>query len=478
VSIERASTKLLLAKIAGIIVSFIGLSIYSRILNSGDLGVFFLLQSAVGILSVPADLGFRDALEKRISERRNADEVLAGALAGKTGLLIISIVLVIVFRNVINQYLGISWIYLLLGLVLQEVALLSLAVLRGELRVGETAGLVFLRNTSWVIFGFAAFALGSQHQAPVFGWFAGFVIIILIGSWKISTNIDWPTRSAFQSLLDYSKYAAIGNVSGKLFNWTDVLLIGFFLTSTSVAAYEVAWRITTTTTVVGTVLMTTIFPHISERSEAGDVDRIEQLIAQSFLPSLFFVIPAVFGLIVVGDEVLSTFFNPEFTTAGAAIIVLMMYRLVQSINRVIDKSLHAIDKPRLGAIASIIGMMSNIILNVILIPRYGLVGAAVATSGAFALKLGLQIQFLSRFVHIRFPFRQVGWCAFAATIMFIVISTLKPLVPTDSVMWLLLLIVCAGIIYIIAALAYPPVYKSISQIIHRIQQSRGIREQQ
>jgi O-antigen/teichoic acid export membrane protein len=467
VSTERAGAKLLLAKIAGIVVSFVGLAVYSRILNTSDLGAYFVLQSAVGVLSVPADFGVRGAIEKRISEGEDPGEILAAGLAIKTIIIIIATSSIFILSDYINQFVDGLFLYLLLGVILQEGALLSFAVVRGELRVGETAILTFLRNTSWVSFGLIAFSLGSSTQAPIFGWLAGFVVIIVIGIWKINTKLNWPNADAFRSLFDYSIYAVISRISGQLFNWTDILIISYFLTNTSVAAYEVAWRITSTTTVVTTVVMTTIFPYLSERSGAGDDDAIEKLVSRSFLPSLFFVIPSIFGLIAVGEDVLVTFFAPEFAIAGIAIILLMLYRLVDSVNRIVDQSLNAMDRPNLVAIASIIGIIFNVLFNLILIPQYGLIGAAIATGGSYAIKMVLQLLFLSRLIRIGFPFHQVVWCVVAAISMFLVISVSKPLIPTGSMLGLIGLIIGASVVYMAVALAYSPVYESLSRIVDR-----------
>jgi len=137
-NIAQSSLKLFIAKTASAALQFIGITYFARELGAAPMGVFFLFQALLGMLAIPADFGLRGAVEKRISEGKSQGTFLSSALALKA-IPIITIVLAIVsFRSLINNYIGADIAKLLaVAIVLQEIAQLSVVVLKGELRVGK-----------------------------------------------------------------------------------------------------------------------------------------------------------------------------------------------------------------------------------------------------------------------------------------------------------------------------------------------------
>jgi O-antigen/teichoic acid export membrane protein len=467
--IARSSLKLFAANVTKKLIGYLALIVFARELASGQLGTFFLFQAMLGIAAVPVDFGLRAAVEKRISEGVFRGELLTTAVVLKLALLGLTIVGVLAFRGSVNEYLGAELAVLFaVALIVSEFAKLMLAVLNGELRVGETAILQATQRVVWVGLGLALISVGFEVYGLVYALIAGFAVMLLWGARRISTTLGRPSLAHARSLLDFSKYSFVSLVGGYFYNWTDVAIIGFFLTQSDVAAYEIAWRTSGAVLVFSSAIATTIYPQVSEWHTDDAIDRIEALIPKVLTPSLFFVVPAFFGVLLFSREILSLIFGQQYASAWLVLIVLTADKVFQAVQIVIGRSLQAIDRPGLAARAAVSSTVMNLVLNVVLIAEFGIIGAAVATVTASLLNDALHAFYLSKFLSLRFPFRQVGWCVFASLCMVGVLLWGRSMVATNTVPVLLGMIVAGGVVYMGIVLLFRPIRVMALQNMKRV----------
>ena len=446
--LTRSSLKIFGSKVASAIVSFAGITFFARELAASQLGSFFLFQALLGVLAIPADFGIRGAVEKRISEGKDADAVFTTAILLKLLPLALFVSGIVLLQGVINEYVGASVaLFLALALVLQEFSQLGVFVLRGELRVGETALLQFARQAVWVGVG-AAFVLSDGGvRGLIVGLLAGFGVILLWGAYKASVGIAAPTVTHARSLVDYSKYNFISSIGGYFYSWMDVAIIGLFLTQADVGAYEVAWRITAVVMLFSQSIATTIFPQVSEWDAADATDRIERLIPRILTPALFFVIPAFFGAVLFSKEILTLLFGTEYAGAWLVLIILMSEKLLQAPHIILGRSLQGVDQPDLAARAGVVAVALNLLLNLVLVWSFGIAGAAIATAISFAVNTLLHAKYLSRFIAIQIPYREIGWCVVASLGMTLVLILARSAVIVDTIPKLVIVVLLGVVVY-------------------------------
>ena len=447
-NLARSSIRVFVASTASSLVVFLGITFFARELGSHQMGVFFLFQALLGMLAIPADFGIGSGVTKRISEGESAGSVVSTAILLKILLLLPFLVGILSFRAPINEYLGAELAhYLVLGLVLQESAKLTIQVLKGELRVGETAGPTFSRKIVYVAVGAVLVVMGSGVQGIIYGLLAGFVTMLVWGAWKSSTSLSSPSLEHARSLFDYSKYAFISSVGGYFYSWMDVAIIGFFLTQSEVGVYEIAWRVTAVIMLFSTSIATTIFPQVSQWNADDATERIEAMLSEAIAPALFVAIPGFLGVILFSREILGFVFGPEYTAAWLVLIILMGEKVVQSVHIILGRSLQGIDRPDLAAKAGLVAMALNLVLNVVLVLEYGIVGAAIATAVSFVVNSLLHAYYLSKFISIRIPYARIGGCTAASLGMALVLYVVASVVAISSFPRLMLIILLGVVIY-------------------------------
>lgn len=184
--------------------------------------------------------------------------------------------------------------------------------------------------------------------------------------------------------------------------------------------------------------------------------------------SLLLVIPSVVGVAIIGREILGVIFGFEYTIAAAAFLVLMIEKLPQAVNLVFDKAIQAFNRPKYGAIATVVSLSMNITLNLLLVPPYGLVGAAVATLLSVIANTAILGYYLSRLTTVRFPVRDIGWTVFAAIGMGLALVGITQVLPVDTPQALIAVVGGSAVVYGGGILAAPPLRTKIVENVQNI----------
>lgn len=450
-----ATLKLLLSAVGRTLLSFLAIAFFTREIGAAELGTFFLFQSALSVVAMPADIGLRTGIEKQMSAGRNRREILGSALAAKGVLILPVALLILLVRQPINNYLGADLALLLgVGIVLQEIGMVSIAGLRGEKRVGETAIFEPLRTGIWAVLGALFAMLHYGAIGLVSAYLMALAVIALLGWWRFDTMPGLPNIDRIKSLVDYSKYALIGQVGGMVNSWMDVIILGFFVTNSAIAAYEVAWRVAAISLLLSEALRRTIFPEANSYRK-DKIPQLEELIERTLTPSMYLVIPSAVGVIVLGEPLLRFAFSPEIAIASGALVILLFEKVQRGIGLVLIAPMHALDRPDLAATASLVGVVTNILLNIILIHQFGILGAAVGTTLSAAANTGLQAYYLQKFLHIRIPWQEIVWLIVASVVMGVLLHFISANRPPSSLIDVVFYVAIGGGVYVLTTAIAP-----------------------
>lgn len=461
-NLSRSATKLFLAEAAGSLIAFLGIVAFSRELSLTQLGTFFLFQAILTFSSIPADLGIRGAVEKRISEGTSEPNYFASAIVLKLAVALIVVFLILSLSPFINGYVGNDIAFLLVGAILaKEAGLLMVVVLRGELRVAETATIVLLRRTVWVVLGVLLVQLGFGVRGPIYSLIVSFLVITVVGWYKISIPIGAPTPEHGKSLFNYSRYDFISSLGGYSYGWIDILIIGFFLSQSLVAAYEVAWRVTTLFMILTRSISSTIFPQLSRWSSNDQTSKVESIIPKALIASLLFSIPALFGIVVISTEILRLIFSPKYVVASMVLVILMAEQALQAFHVIFGRTLQAINRPEIAAKTAAVAVVLNLFLNVVLVNQFGIEGAAIATATAFGINSILQGYYLKAIVDVNIPWIEISSILLASSIMAGVVWLVRMSITIDSLPLLGITIVSGVLTYGVVVLLFAPLRNRI-----------------
>jgi O-antigen/teichoic acid export membrane protein len=461
-NVGRSAFKLFLAKSSSAVIFFLGILYFTRQISADELGSFFLFLALLGILSIPADVGMRLALEKRLSEGTEPAETLGSALAFKITTAGLVAAVILLARDPLNAYFQAELAgFLAVALVLQELAYTYIHTLRGELRVGETASLEFARRSLLVVVGAVLVTLGAGVEGLVLGVNAGLAGAFLWGYAKSTTAVGRPSVERVESLVAFSKYQTVVLIGSRTYQWLDVAIVGVLLSTFHVSVYEVSWQVTLIVLLASTSIARAIFPQISQWDANAATDHIEATISKAIGAAFFLSVPALVGVLIYADDLLRFFFGQEYTAGTAVLIVLMLEKQVRAFGDIVLEAVRAIDRPDLAARGALLYIATNLVLTPLLIVAIGLVGAAVGTAVAWLASTVLLTSYLSRSLSLTVPRRLLGWFAGASLLMGAVLVPVKSVVPVTGLPILLAQIALGVGIYVAACLSIPEVRQRV-----------------
>lgn len=456
VNLFRTGVVTSISNLLGALLGFIGVVFFARELGPSEIGVFFLFQAVAGVVSIPADMSVQGSLLKRLSEGREEGQFLS------TGFVLISIFTtltvsgLLLIRSSVNSYLGSDLVILLvIAVVTNEGAKLSKNILQAELRVAEASILELLNKVIFILGGILLLIYNFGVDGLILASISGSLLIILVGVKRTSISLRRPSLNHAKSLFDYGKYGLISFIQSYMFNWLDLLLIGVFLTKSHVGGYEVAWRISTFLMLFSKAVERTIFPQISRWSAESASEKIEAVVPDAVLGSLFLVIPGVFGIAFLSRQILSVIFGSQYAFVWPAFIILAIGKIFDGADYVFRGALLGQDRPELRAKAVTVGLICNIVLNLVLIPKFGLIGAATATAVSEGLLTLLGMIYMSRLMNVKIPYGNLGWCTLSSIVMAAVIYIFKTRVGVTSIVDLSTIISISVFIYISLIFIYP-----------------------
>lgn len=177
-----------------------------------------------------------------------------------------------------------------------------------------------------------------------------------------------------------------------LYTSLNVTMIGLLSTEAEVGFFDMSARIVNTILVIATALGVVMIPRISQLSDANDQIEIKKALNKSVLVTTYLAYPMMIGLFVLASIFVPWFFGNLFT---AAILVLGIYAFkigLVTISNVIGLQYMIPTGHNKHFIISVsIGAVITLILNFILIPAYGAMGAVISSLIAEVLVTTYQV---------------------------------------------------------------------------------------
>lgn len=173
----------------------------------------------------------------------------------------------------------------------------------------------------------------------------------------------------------------------------DVVMLSKLRPIADVGYYGAAWRLLEFGKVVPQSLCLAIYPQVAFLL-ANDPARLALIARTTMRYLMALALPIAAGGTLFASYFLTTIYGPEFSAATWTLSVLLWSLIPFSITRYHAYVLVAAEKQRADLLLNIAIAAVNIALNLILIPRYGHLGAAIATLAALVLYATIQQTYL------------------------------------------------------------------------------------
>lgn len=248
--------------------------------------------------------------------------------------------------------------------------------------------------------------LGYKKNPIIFSYLLSFLIAFfasyLICKSALFKNFDNKTLSKKSkkeisiSLLSYSWPLVFSGIISNIFNWTDSFIIGYFNTVSDVGYYNVATTFANLFSLVPAIIISIFYPLAVKEFSNNKLDLIKDLSKQITKWILIINLPVLIILILFPGAIINILFGSNYLIASNALKVLSVGMFIMSVLTISVDLISMKGKSKIILTNIIFVSILNFIFNLILVPRYGIDGAAFSTATSIII-LGILLTVESRY---------------------------------------------------------------------------------
>jgi O-antigen/teichoic acid export membrane protein len=205
-----------------------------------------------------------------------------------------------------------------------------------------------------------------------------------------------------RQLFGFSAVSWMASLASTGLIWADTIILGIYKSSADVGVYQVATRLVMLAAFVMVPINAAFAPRIADLHRRNLIDSLHRTYQAATGWILRLSLPGTVACIAFRHELLALF-GHRFQAGATVTLVLALGKLVDSATGPCGLMLNMSGRPALSMVDNVSALALNVVLNLVLIPRYGIVGSA------YAWAVSLTLVNLVRLVQVRivlgmFPF--------------------------------------------------------------------------
>lgn len=400
------------------ILSYIIILVLSRTLGAEGLGQYSFLFAFVGFFFIFSDWGMSPLMVRDLSrDFKDVDKYVSNILTFKTLLLLISFVVYAITIFFIGKNDLISALFV--------VGLLTLAssygrffknILRVQHKAKTIAWSSIIERLVALLVGIVVLWLFRSLFLFVIVLFASQVIKTLI-LWLVAKkhftyafSLQWPfLKDLFKQGYPFILIVAFASVYVRI----DTLFLSFMQGDVVTGWYNAAYKLINILNVIPMVLLTFGFPLFSKLYKTSKKN-LQKLLEKLLYYSMVLLLPIVVGVMLLSSRIIEFVYDFQSPETALVFQILIIAQVFVFLTTLLSQFMAACDKQIQFAIIAGIGAGINILFNILLIPKYSLYGAAIATTITYALMFVIMYFYIQKNM-LRFNFLKKLWLPLIAS---------------------------------------------------------------
>lgn len=404
----------------------------ARVLGAEGWGVFSYAITITTVLTLFVDIGINNILMREVAKTKNIEErseILSTSLWLKIILLALGVFVVIFIAPLFTKIQAAKTILPIVSLILVFDTLreFGLSLIRGIEKMEMEAGLFILTNIAIVAFGFALLYFSPTIISFTFsyalGTGVGAIATFLVIKKYIKRLLFGFSSRLIKYILASAWPFAISGILGMLMLNADIIILGWLRSPQEIGFYSAATRIVQLLYILPGVLGASTLP-IFSRLANRDNQKMRLLIEQLLLVLFLVSLPMALGGIILGKQIMSFIFGGGYEPGAIPFQILMATLLIDYPAVILSFAIFSYNRQKELIAYSALGGIINIILDFLLIPKFGLAGCASATLAAQLISNGYLWRTIKRINYFQvLPYlkKVIGSSAIMAIIVFMLL---------------------------------------------------------
>lgn len=394
-SLIRSLLSILAGKVSGLLLGILFTPILVRIVSQEQYGVYASVLAGFSVLSLLTNGGLFDACRKTVAEHASDDGAVSTVVS-----------LTFVF-SIIYAFVSISvvMIAIVVGVVpgryVPYLVVLSLSLLFGNLFSVIRGSFFGLQQEHWgevlsasrqllyTVIGLFLAYIGYDVLGVFIGYTISYIMITVAGLIVLFPrfSIRFPEFPEFASrgkaIASYGGLQLVGGLSAVLLYKSDILLVEYFRGSTATALYKSAIVPAEMIWFIPSIIQLAFLQYTAGYWADNEVDKINENVKDGIQYAVLSLTLFGVGLLALAEPFLQLYFGREYMAAAPTLQLLIVGTFFFGVSRVTIPVFQAIGWIRATELLTLGVLLLNIVLNVLLIPQYGIFGAGIGTTVSY-----------------------------------------------------------------------------------------------
>ena len=417
-----------------LLLHFLQKPMMARYLGPEGLGLFSMVMMISGIIVLIFGMGINIAIVKYVAEhksdKRKLNAVFSSAFITVAIFGVVASVVLFVFSDELAGIFdmpSLSYLLKVYAFVLPFSLMYGviLGFLNGLREMKYYSLFNTLNNIMIFLFIFTFLFLGFGVVGAVIGDMLALIVVMVVAGIVLKKFVHlaiYDYKKNTKPMILFGGQMMFGNTINEVNNQMDIIMIGYFLTVRDVGLYAVAISLARFFWRVPRSIQTITYPATTEYWAKGNYEALNKMVDKSMKYSACILLPIGLAVGFFANDIITLIFGGDFVYAVLPLQLLLVGTVIRGIiAQPIGGSLPGIGRPDLSFKISVIAAITNIPLNILFIPLFGIPGAALATTISLitgsSIMLALTIKLLPIKIDTKWYASAVG-LVFAAIILF------------------------------------------------------------
>jgi len=463
VHVTRGASYLIMQSLATNAVSIVTFAILARLITPSDMGVFAVLLLVSSVCQTFASLAIPSAATRFVAEELSQGRRRAAASAFYQALratliptLILSCAIFLAAKPLASQLLGEPS-----DAIFFQIEAADMVVFAGPLPVLTSTmyGLQKFKETA--VIGVVISTLFRQ------GLIIAFVILLqglvgLVLAWVVSDAVAALAYFAYvlralgrptfdfelRKLLSFSLPLSLSSVASFAQSWFDRAVLVLFVPLATLGIYNATITAFTVLLAISQAMSTTLFPAYSaiQASDHGVLRTKAVRLASRYVNLV--VVPLAFGLMATAKPALTLFVGAAYVGGATSLMILSAtFALTVFVSTALGPMLLALAETKVAAAITIISVGVSLVAAFLLMPMYGMIGAAAARGLTMIVAAILTVAVLSRKMKLQTDLEATGKSLFASALMAVVVAAIQ--IPLYNKLLLPVYVLVGLVVYVL-----------------------------
>lgn len=387
------------------------LNVYvARRLGAEAFGAISFALAFTAIFAVFSHLGLNTLTTREVArDKAQAGRYLANVLSMEIVLSLVTFALIVLFINVLDYQQGTRIVVYIIGIAViveNTFSTTCKAVFRAYERMEFDALVSIAGRLLLGIGGATIITLGHGILELAYFYLLSSLVTLLLGLAIVARRFA-AIRLAFEpafcrTLVRTAIPFGIAGVFNLIFLKTDVVMLSIFKGDAVVGWYSASMNLILALALLNNAFLYSIGPSMAIFHQSSK-EALMTLYENSLKFALVLIIPVAIGTVLLADPLITLLYGPAYQNSVIALQVLIWSGVLSFANGVFYALFGSIDRQKTSAYIMGGGAVANVVLNLALIPPYGLVGASVATVATQAVCFAASFYFLKAGYFVSLP---------------------------------------------------------------------------